>query len=368
LATIGVFSSESDIVRTCSAILAILTCLVLWPPSNTEANDDTQNSVIEEVQDDSALEVHASAEIELRSDEGFDEPDTQSSTTTKTDLTLDFELSYTPIDWASANLALTWDNHDGFDFEEAFLTLGNKDVFPMSVSGGKMILAFGRYESSMVSDPVTLEIGETHAQALLFDLAREGLTASIFLYNGKTTHNDDSFALRSWGGNLNYLWTKDEFEFLLGTSWMENVEDSDGLRDNIDDELQNRVPGLATYSSLSVDQWALSFCYVAGLEHPKFVSEGEVEKWDRPEAWSVELDYSFTIMKEMEILTAISYGQSDGLADVVPEKRFGGTVTFIPNKYLSLAVEYLREYDYSESSGGTGDKANIYTLNLAAGF
>ena len=99
----------------------------------------------------------------------------------------------------------------------------------------------------------------------------------------------------------------------------------------------------------------------------EFIEDGEVEKHDRQRAWTVEAFVDFEV-KNIELTLGLTYGESDGVGDLLPEKRAGGVISVSPTEYVRLSFEYLREQDYPVRKNGTGDEADIVTLQLAFEF
>ena len=58
------------------------------------------------------------------------------------------------------------DDTDPVEVDEGFIILDGEDVVPLYLSAGKMCVPFGYYESHFISDPITLELGETKESAL----------------------------------------------------------------------------------------------------------------------------------------------------------------------------------------------------------
>ncbi len=134
-----------------------------------------------------------------------------------------------------------------------------------------------------------------------------------------------------------------------GGGWVENIADADSFSEFLDEEnlhLKDRTPGAVVYSLLEYGPLTLIGEYVAALEHIEVIDEDDTVDLGRSEAWNTEISFSHEI-RNIEVIAALTYGQSDSLGDLLPKKRLGVGVTVLPRPYLKLAVEYLREYDYS---------------------
>lgn len=314
------------------------------------------------------IEFHASLEFEYRTEEGFDDTEDASSSTTSSDsATLDLEFGYQPCDWFKGDLLITWDDETPLEIDEGFITVGDTETFPLFLTAGKLTLPFGLFETSMISDSLTQEIGEIKTYAGVLGVEWQGLYASTFIYDGSTIDGDDGGRdLKVFGAGAGYLYEEDDVVFMAGGGWVENIADADSFSEFLDEDnlhLKDSTPGAVVYSLLEYGPYTLVAEYVAALEHIEVIDEDEAVDLGRSEAWNTEISYSIEI-EDVEVVTALTYGQSESLGDLLPKKRLGGGVTVFPRPYLKLAVEYLREYDYSVSKGGTGDEADIVTLQL----
>jgi hypothetical protein len=314
------------------------------------------------------IEFHARLEFEYRTEEGFDDTEDASSSTTNSDsATLDLDFGYQPCNWFRGDLLITWDDETPLEIDEGFVTVGDTETFPLFLTAGKLKLPFGLFETSMISDPLTQEIGEIKTYAGVLGFEWQGLYASTFIYDGSTIDGDDHGRdLKVFGSGAGYLYEDDDLVFLTGGGWVENIADADSFSEFLHEEnlrLKDRLPGVVVYSLLEYGPFIFSAEYVAALEHIEVIDEDEAVDLGRPEAWSAELSYCAEVI-DAEIVLALSYGESKSLGDLLPQKRLGGAVTVLPLPFLKLAVEYLREYDYSVSKGGTGDEADIVTFQL----
>jgi len=314
------------------------------------------------------IEFHATVEFDYRTEEGFDDTeDARSSTTSSDSATLDLEFGYQPCDWFKGDLLITWDDETPLEIDEGFVTVGETETFPLFLAAGKLTLPFGLFETSMISDPLTQEMGEIKTYATVLGIEWRGLYASSFIYDGSTIDGDDDGRdLKVFGAGAGYLYEEDDVVFMAGGGWIENIADADSFSEFLDEDnlhLKDRSPGAVVYSLLGYGPLTLTAEYVAALEHVEVTDEDEVVDLGRSEAWNTEISYRIEL-EAVEAIAALTYGQSDSLGGLLPKKRLGGGITVFPLPYLKLAVEYLREYDYSVSKGGTGDEADVVTFQL----
>lgn len=114
-------------------------------------------------------------------------------------------------DWVSASLLLLFeeDNTDPIDFDEAIITIGNTEVSPFYLAAGRIHLPFGRFETQMVSDPITLDMTEFIETAVQVGAVLNGWEASVFVFNGEIQERGDD-RLDQFGASLNYAWASED--------------------------------------------------------------------------------------------------------------------------------------------------------------
>ena len=87
----------------------------------------------------------------------------------------------------------------------------------------------------------------------------------------------------------------------------------------------------------------------------------DIEVGEEISAWTVEAGYAFDLAGK-ETVVAIGFQGSDNYEDVMPEKRYIGSVGMGIFKGTTLALEYFHD-DYE-----TEDEADVFTAQLAIEF
>jgi len=348
----------------------------------TAAADNRDSETEEPAEDflsrleEKGLEIHGDIELEIVQESDFSEPGTDDSTSPNGDLTIDLELTWAPGDWFTGELAVSWDDEDGNDFERVLATFGNPEQLPVYLSIGRTILPFGQFESNMISDPFPLDLAETTTEAALLGLDWEPFQAIVYTYDGTPTRDQKGHGLNVFGGFLQCALEGEEAGLQFGGGWLEHIGDSDDLelfyhQEGL--EFKDRVPAVTFFSLLAMAPLRFGFVYVGSLEHPELFEtddEGEevLTQNERLEAWSCEASLEADLPGGMEAILAVAYSRSKGLVDFLPKKQIGGTVSLFPLTHWKIALEYLRAFDYPVSSGGTGDEANVFTIQISWEF
>jgi len=96
-------------------------------------------------------------EVEAGFENGYEDENTSDITLATVELGLEAKIS----EWARANVVLLWEEDDTeqVEVDEGTITLGNAERSPLYLTAGKFVVPFGAYETNMISDPLTLEIG-----------------------------------------------------------------------------------------------------------------------------------------------------------------------------------------------------------------
>lgn len=100
-------------------------------------------------------------EVEAGYSSDFADVDTSEISLATAELGIDAAIN----DWTTGHALFKWDDDELF-VDEGFITLGGTDAVPVYLTAGLLYVPFGVYETNMISDPLTLEIGETQESAV----------------------------------------------------------------------------------------------------------------------------------------------------------------------------------------------------------
>ena len=302
-----------------------------------------------------------------------------------------FELGImAPVtDWVEVNASLLYEQYDTpLEVDVASITLANLEQNPLFFTAGQIYVPFGAYETNLVSDPLTLDIGEAREVAAQLGFVQGDFTGSAYLFNGD--HDiDGEDQLGSWGANLGYAHEEEGRSWAFGLGYLSDLGDSDGLQDliteNRETAYQEGLDAGAADGWLSLDPtertggWtanaALTFGqvnfigeYLSAIEEFEVYSLGFGHRGAKPSAWNLELGYSFTVFGR-ESTAAIAYqGTDEALALELPKERWlvGWSIGLFDNTALSL--EWAHDRDYGTREGGTGQSSDNLAAKLAVEF
>lgn len=274
-------------------------------------------------------------------------------------------------DWTNANLILLWEEEDGgnndLTVDEATITLGNAAETPFYFSGGRMVAPFGAFETHMVSDPFTLELGETKETVLLLGYAGDGLAGSLYTFNGDVDSGNDT--INDIGAHLAYSVEGQDSALVLGLSYLSNLADADGITDEAGlNTLADDVAGVGVNAGYRHGPFSLIGEYVGATDNflsseIAFKSQGA-----QPSAWHTEIAYSFDGIANGATVALAYQKTGEAVALGFPESRWSAGLSIDLMENTSLNLEWAHDEAYNQTDGGTGQDANTATAQLAVEF
>jgi hypothetical protein len=337
-------------------LMPMLMVIAAFPVSATEKK--SVPGWFERIEVSGVIEVEASHQ---RSD--FSDPDAPGEDSNDVDLaTVELALDAQIVDHVAGRMLFKYEDDDTF-VDEGFITISGTDAFPGFLTAGRQYLPFGNYDSHFVSDPLTLELGETNEGAVVagFRLADDTLVMSAGLFKGdiRETGRDDT--IDSYVAAVSYQ----PFEpVTLGLSYTSNLLSSGAFSETaVSDTIADQVGGWSAFATVSfLERFKLIAEYTSAMDR---FAAGEIYADDdprnrKPAAWNLELGVS--LLENLD--AAVGYGGSDdGGDEFLPETRYGAVVSWGIFDNTCLALEYLRaayEADIMET--------DTVTLQLAIEF
>jgi hypothetical protein len=270
-------------------------------------------------------------------------------------VSLDAEL----FPWLSGRVTGLWEDDDTepMVIDEAVMTF----VSPWKLFDqtselylGRQYIPFGNFSSRMISDPLTLELGETHTTALIFALENKRWRADIGTFEGSVDDNSDD-GLDSW---VLAVETMPREGVTLGASWISDLAESDAELVQDEGIYRDDVPGWSAFVKLQHGDFGLIAEYLAAVERfkPQIVEAGESLTGRRPQTWNLE----FAWQAAERVQLAARYEDADDYqADV---HRYGATASYGLCDFALLAAEYLHADADGEAPNHT------FTAHLALEF
>jgi hypothetical protein len=288
-------------------------------------------------------------------------------------------------DWTTANLVLLWEEEDGsgneLTVDQATITIAESRASPFYLVAGHLALPFGRYETLMVSDPFTLELGETKETALIVGAESHGLFASAYGFNGDLDDGTGN-TIDNYGADLGYAWGGDGRSVYTSLSYINDLGDSDGISDVVIGNLtaparyERKIPGYALHALVTAGPVSLIGEYVTATKG--FDSSNEIAfngRGAKPSAWNLEAGYTFDAAGHETALAVGHQETGEALGLGLPRSRTSATVSVALMEDTTFSLEWTHDRDYGTGDSdavagavGTGDESNTLTGQLAVGF
>lgn len=267
------------------------------------------------------------------------------------ELALDAEIN----EQISGHLLFLFEEDDTpFGVDEGTVTY--KAPLGLSVTGGKMYIPFGVFNSHFISDPFVLELGETNETAVMVNYVEGPVEVSFGSFNGTMDDGGDD-DIQDYFGNI----TVSPIENIsFGAYYTSNIGDSDGLEGLVSGPpVRETIPAYGGFLSVAFGRVALEAEIIKTKRDFEIVDldkDGN-GKGDRPSAFNIELAYQVND----EIEAAIKYEESDDLFDL-PLNQYGVAFSYGLFENVSASFEYLRGEFADET------KRTLYTGQLAIEF
>ena len=313
------------------------------------------------------IEVEAGYEDINYTDPASNDEDSSDLVLATVELGIDIDF----IKHVSGHVLLLWeeDETEPLDVDEAFIRLDGEDVLPLYLQAGKMYVPFGNFESHFISDPNTLELGETRESAAVGGYANDLFELSFGVFNGDIDEKGDDNHIDSFVASAVLTLPEATIPGLAlttGLSWISNIADSDMLTDTIEDAaeeaavdafIDKKVDGMAAFLIATLNErWTLIAEFVGALD--EFDNADPGLGGLEPKTWNFELGCAVT-----EALTvATKYEGGDNLGDLLPDEQYGIVASYNLFKYTTLSLEYLHgEFE-------NNDERDLVTAQLAFEF
>ncbi len=251
---------------------------------------------------------------------------------------------------------------DDLFVEEAFITLSGES-FPGWLKAGRQCIPFGVFESHFVTDPLTLELGETFQGAAVagYRFAGDTMEISAGLFNGAVDETDKDDMIDSMVAAVTFQ----PYEFLeMGLSYTSNLLSADAFSEfAANSSVDELVGGWSGYVAVSfLERFAFIAEYLTAMDHFKAgeIYDATDTRERKPAAWNLELGVS--LLDNVEL--AIGYGGSDdGGTEFLPESRYGVVANWGIFDNTNLALEYLKT-EFEDNAG----EIDTITMQLAIEF
>lgn len=285
--------------------------------------------------------------------------------------TLEINLDTRINEHVSGHALFLWEEDDTepVDLDEGFISLSGGSKLAAYLQAGKFYLPFGQYDSYFISDPLTLELGETRESALLAGCQAGGFDLSAGAFNGDVDEIDADDHIDSYFANASYALPEKVLSgttLQLGVSYLSNIADTDVLEaendvdgDGSADGISDAVAGISGYIAADFKNRLFFIAEYTGATDAFVAGEmAFAAGTSKPRAWNTELAYVFV----NDCGLGVKYEGTDDAGTLLPETRYGGIAFCQPFSGGYLGLECLQE-DFAN-----GDENIAVTAQLAYEF
>lgn len=279
--------------------------------------------------------------------------------------TVEVGVEAQPTDRLSGHVLFLYEEGAGDEVvvDEATVSFALNDT--LGLTAGKEYVPFGRFETLVITDPLTLELGETNETVAQLDFGGPGWGGAVYAYSGDTT---DAAGDAREGLGIGVDFEQDTWA--IGGSLISNLGDSDLLQE-VDGGggagvLSDDVPGLGLHALGSFGAVTLIAEHVRALDD--FVAGdlgGAVAGDSQPTATNLEA--GFEIGGGWAIAGAYRMTDEAQFAGL-PETMIAAAVSYQITDQVGIALEVNSKEDYDLSDGGTGDDSRTVLAQLAVEF
>jgi hypothetical protein len=225
---------------------------------------------------------------------------------------------------------------------------------------GRQYLPLGDYYTHFVSDPLTLELGETQEEAIRLHHRVGSLYGGVWMANGET-----SDTIGNQGAYAHFGMDAGGMKIGFGGAYTSSFADSEGIV-----ETTPAADGIAGYSMMA-EAGMGPFTLIAESVSAAKSFDKDALAFDgdgaTPSARAIEIAYGITFGAHEFTVAAGTQGTSEAAGLGLPETRtLVGVGLVISGGEVSL--EYRDDSNYSTGSGGDGGSENVVTAQLAVAF
>ncbi|MBF0381189.1 MAG: TMF family protein [Magnetococcales bacterium] len=296
--------------------------------------------------------------VEVELSQGKDFSDTESNDLTLATLELTFETKIN--NWLSTNFALLYEDPDPINVDTATVTIANSDRTPFYVTAGLAGAPFGSFETQLLSDPLTLSLGESGGEVLVIaGVEKQGFSGSAYIFNGDTSETGQNDTIDQGGLSVSYSVESENVSFSLGAGYINSIADSDGITEALasPNGLRDKIGGYTFNGIVAVKGLTIIGEYLGSagtFQNSELAWNG---KGAKPSAWMLEVGYTFEVANREATVAANIQGSSQAVALGLPKSRFalGGSIAMLEN--TTVGFEWTHDKDYSTSDTGAGNTA-----------
>lgn len=276
--------------------------------------------------------------------------------------TVEIGFEATVNEFVSGEIVLLWEEDDT---EELVVNTGTITIAHpsgLSFTAGVTCVPFGAFKSRMITNSLTVDLGETCETAAMLTAAVGPIELSGGAYNGHVDEGGDDRVEDFFAA----LTVTPIEQVTFGAYYISDFADTDGMTDMLDanfgaDTIIDTVAGFGGFVSIEVGLFSVEGEYLGATESYN-VLDFDVDgdgNGDRPRAFNMEL-----AVRPRDRIEVAARWEGNVEAFDLPKTRYGGCVSVELFENVVLAVEYLQSEFHEE----TMDDVQTVTANLGVVF
>lgn len=288
-------------------------------------------------------------------------------------------------------------NNSAFNLNMGFVNVGNLDKTPYYFTAGQVYVPFGRYSSSMISAPLTLNLARTKTRPFILGYKSQedtGPFAAVYGFRSDTTLGKSGVG----GVNLGYIFRKQNDTGEIGASVISSINDSAGMQStgsNVGttfggfgslingNEAVRKIPAVDVHGNMNIDRYNFTAEWVGVTQRFRAQDLSFNGNGAKPQAAQAEIGMTFRAFNRPSSIGVGYQWSKDALALNLPKQRFSGVFNISIWKDTVESIEYRHDIDYgitqyangaappgfvNEPTLGTGRSADTVSAQIGVYF
>lgn len=258
-------------------------------------------------------------------------------------------------------------NNSAFNLNLGFVNIGNLDKTPLYFTAGQLFVPFGRYSSSMISTPLTLNLARTKTRPFILGYKSQedtGLFAATYVYRSDTNLGKSGVG----GANLGYSFAVNKFTGEVGASYISSIDDAAGMQNTAANpgtfggfgsllngsERVRKTQAADVYGNLAYERFNFAAEWVGAIEAFRVQDLSFNGRGAKPQALQTEIDMTFRAFNRPSSVGIGYQWTKEALALNLPQQRFIGVFNISIWKDTVESIEYSHDIDYGANQFANG--------------
>ncbi len=258
-------------------------------------------------------------------------------------------------------------NNSAFNLNMGFVNIGNLDKTPFYFTAGQLYVPFGRYSSSMISAPLTLNLARTKTRPFILGYKSQGDSgpfAATYIYRSDTILGRTGVG----GVNAGYSFIFNKIRGEIGASYISSIDDAAGMQSTAanpgtfagfgsllhGNEAVRKTQAVDIYGNMAYDRFNFAAEWVGTTQAFRAQDLSFNGRGAKPQALQTEIDMTFKAFNKPSSVGVGYQWTKDALALNLPQHRFIGVFSISLWKDTVESIEYRHEIDYGADQFANG--------------